>query len=151
MSTRSYGPEWTLIADPTAPLYVDSSTRGKIHLRWRSSPPQFTRSNVLHHVESYVNTHPIRSTFLDHFQISVMLTISLLNLIISLLNHKISSFIHIICQQTAQENLCPLIWREKKSRPNRQPPRRRSNWAKSLSHFSIIGFFVGQFFDYGRF
>ncbi len=59
--TRSHGPESTPIADPTAPSYVDSSTRGKIHLRWRSSPPHFARPNVLDHVESYVNTHPLGS------------------------------------------------------------------------------------------
>ena len=37
----------TPIADPTAPSYVDSSMRGKIHLRWRSSQPQRTRLYVL--------------------------------------------------------------------------------------------------------
>ncbi len=62
-STRTYSPESTPIAEPTAPLYVDSSTRGKIHLRWQSSPPRLIQLNVPYHVESYVNAHSSRSAF----------------------------------------------------------------------------------------
>jgi hypothetical protein len=67
MSTRLYRPKSTLIADPMASLDVDSSTMGEIYL-WQSSPAWFTQLNVPYHIESYVNAHSSRLTFLDHFK-----------------------------------------------------------------------------------
>ena len=41
-SISSFEAGSTLVADSMILSYVDSSMRGKIKLRWRSSPPQFT-------------------------------------------------------------------------------------------------------------
>ncbi len=75
--------------------------RGKIHLRWQSSPPQFTGLNVPYNVESYVNTHLSVLEVLDQFYTHNLI----INLIISLLHLKISSFICLLCQQMAQDTL----------------------------------------------
>ena len=71
-----------------------------IHLKWQSSPPQLTWSNIPYHIESHVNTHPSGSAFLDHFNTHNLIY----NLIISLLPLKISSFIRLLCQQMAQDS-----------------------------------------------
>ncbi len=96
------------MAGPSAPSYIDSSTRGKIHLRWWSSPPHFAPSNVLYHVESYVNVHslgPAPSSFqiiLNSFKYHNYIVI--MNLSCFFIT-RFTFIVRILWQQTAQDTL----------------------------------------------
>ena len=108
------------MADPTAPSYVDSGTRGKIHLRWWSSPPHSTRLHVLYHIESYVNAHPLRPAP-SSFQITFNSFKSHNYIVITNLSHFFITrftFVPILCQQTAQDSHQVFLFAMKKRETN---------------------------------